>query len=238
MPITAAITALQAEIQQTATASGRTADAVTLVAVSKTQPLEAIIAAYDAGLRHFGENRADELANKAAALSHLPDIHWHFIGRLQTRQSLAVAQYATSFHAVDRRKIAQRLAQQCAQLNRVLPIFLQVNISGEASKTGFICDNWENDKTQQNNLLAVIDEITALDNVQIFGLMTMAPANASNAAATAVFSRTRALAEWLTKARPSVNFSALSMGMSGDFMPAIEQGATHVRIGSKLFRQS
>ena len=107
-------------INEAAKRSGRTATNVMLVAVSKTKPIEAIVAAYEAGARHFGENRAMELAEKATALSYLPDIQWHFIGHLQTRQSDLVAQHAHCFHAVDRVKIAERLSTQLQEFNRSL----------------------------------------------------------------------------------------------------------------------
>ena len=130
-------------IERAAIRSGRTADDITLVAVSKTKPITATIEAYHAGIRHFGENRANELEQKAEQLSHLSDLQWHFIGRLQTRQSLPVANYAAAFHAVDRMKIATRLSSQVSQLNRTLAVFIQVNVSGEDSKAGFDCTNWD-----------------------------------------------------------------------------------------------
>ena len=124
-------------ISSAAAHSGRSAEEITLVAVSKTKPIEAIVDAYHAGLRHFGENRAHELEQKVGQLTHLPELQWHFIGRLQTRQSLPVASHAAAFHAVDRLKIATRLSSQLSQLNRTLPVFIQVNVSGEESKAGF-----------------------------------------------------------------------------------------------------
>ena len=126
---------------------GRTADEITLVAVSKTKPVEDILAAYAAGIRHFGENRAEALAEKAQTLAHLTDIQWHFIGHLQTRQSQPIAEHAHCFHAVDREKIAVRLSNQLQGTGRTLPIFIELNISGEASKGGFAMSAWEQDVT-------------------------------------------------------------------------------------------
>ena len=224
-----------ARINEAAKRSGRTATNVMLVAVSKTKPIEAIVAAYEAGVRHFGENRAHELAEKAIALSHLPDIQWHFIGHLQTRQSDLVAQHAHCFHAVDRLKIAERLSTQLQEVNRSLPVFVEVNISGEESKAGFKCANWENDQEQRDTISQAVRSIVALPNIPVRGLMTMAPWMAPEATVRDIFRRLRQLSEWLNSNLPELQATELSMGMSGDFEIAIEEGATCVRIGSAIF---
>lgn len=226
---------VQARIVAAAARSGRPAEAVTLVAVSKQMPAGLIAAAYALGLRDFGENRSAELETKSAHLSHLPDLRWHMIGTLQARQSLPVAQRAACFHAVDRVRIADRLARQLEEVNRRLPVFIEVNISGEAGKSGLEASRWETDPDQQANLAAVCATIAALPRIEVQGLMTMAPWDAPTAEIRAVFRRTRALAEWLAARIPNGRWDRLSMGMTDDFETAIEEGATHVRIGRAIF---
>jgi len=232
-------------IQQAKQRSNDPHNEVTLVAVSKTCSIDDIITVYNTGVRHFGENRADELAQKAQALSYLPDIKWHFIGNLQTRQSLPVAQYADYFHAVDRLKIAKRLNNQLTQQHqhqhhhhrrRQLTVYLQVNISGEASKSGFECANWENDQQQQENLLNAVEQIMPLDHLQVSGLMTMAPRTTDQKTIRTLFKRLKNLSRWLNETKPKLRATELSMGMSGDFEIAIEEGATYVRVGSAIFK--
>lgn len=224
-------------IERAAIRSGRTADDITLVAVSKTKPITAIIEAYHAGIRHFGENRANELEQKAEQLSHLSDLQWHFIGRLQTRQSLPVANYAAAFHAVDRMKIATRLSSQVSQLNRTLAVFIQVNVSGEDSKAGFDCTNWDAIQNGKEGelLIQAIEKISQLPGLDVRGLMTMAPYGAPETITRPLFRRMRELSEWVQSNPSTSTLSELSIGMSADFEIAIEEGATSVRVGSAIF---
>jgi len=230
-----AIKAVNEHIKQAAERSGHSVEDITLVAVSKTRPIEDIIAVYETGVRHFGENRTEELAEKAAALSHLPDLKWHFIGNLQTRQSKIVAEHANCFHAVDRVKIARRLSSQLIKFDRRLPVFIQINVSGEASKSGFQCDNWQTDASQTENLIQAIKEITILPHLEVQGLMTMAPFGAPQDTLREIFKSMAELSAYLHAKLPDIPAQKLSMGMSGDFEIAIEEGATHVRIGSAIF---
>ncbi|MDM8560623.1 YggS family pyridoxal phosphate-dependent enzyme [Candidatus Parabeggiatoa sp. HSG14] len=222
-------------IQQATDRVDRSSNDVTLVAVSKTHPIEDIVVAYQAGIRHFGENRADELAKKAIQLSHLKDLQWHFIGHLQTRQSKIVAEYAHCFHAVDRVKIAEHLSKQLQKLDHILPVFIEVNVSGEKSKGGFSCDDWENDQQQRDSFLKAVTTIAALPNLNIHGLMAMAPFKASKELIRNIFKSLHQLSEWLNRELPELKAKELSMGMSGDFEIAVEEGATHVRVGSAIF---
>ena len=230
-----AVQATLARIKQAAQRANRSAKEIILVAVSKQKPIEDIVTAYNAGVRHFGENRAEELEEKALSLSHLTDLNWHFIGHLQTRQSKAIAQYAHCFHAVDRVKIAERLSSHLMELERNLPIFIQINTSGEESKGGFVCNNWQNDAPQTEALLQSIKDIAALPKLQVLGLMTMAPFDATEEVLHTIFKSMAALSAYLQKKLPEIPALQLSMGMSGDFEIAIEEGATHVRIGSAIF---
>nr|VFK15933.1 MAG: hypothetical protein BECKLPF1236B_GA0070989_108611 [Candidatus Kentron sp. LPFa] len=214
---------------------GRNAEDITLVAVSKTKPIEEIVAAYESGVRHFGENRVEELEEKARALSHLEGLKWHFIGHLQTRQSQSVARYAHFFHAVDSVRIAQRLSSQLGEQQRSLPVFIQVNVSGEASKHGFDCKDWKTHAQRLEALKIALDEIARLPNLEILGLMTMAPFNAPEEVLRDIFRNVAQLSVRIQEDLPHIPAWQLSMGMSGDFEIAIREGATLVRIGSAIF---
>ncbi|MBE2199302.1 MAG: YggS family pyridoxal phosphate-dependent enzyme [Anaerolinea sp.] len=224
---------------QAAQRAGRNPADITLVAVTKTWPAETIMAAYDVGMRHFGENRAEELAEKRPFVTpHIapPDaITWHLIGPLQSRKTSLAAAHADVFHALDRLKIATRLAQQVGDLQRRLPLFLEVNVSGEMSKSGFAAHNWEKDATQQEKLRTIVRTVMEMPHIQLVGLMTMAPWDVPEEEIRAVFRRTRALAGWLETAVPHLSLPYLSMGMTDDFEIAIAEGATHIRVGRAIF---
>lgn len=222
-------------IAQAAEQAGRDPAEVTLVAVTKTWPAATLREAYAAGMRHFGENRTHELEAKRPQLDDLSDIVWHFIGHLQSRQSQTVADYADVFHAADRLKIAKRLANQLAENGRSLTTMLEVNVSGEGSKSGFDCAKWESDGRQRETIQAAAATIARLEGLHLRGLMTMAPWQAPEAEIRTVFQRTRELREWLQTAVPGLQLPWLSMGMTDDFELAIAEGATHVRVGRALF---
>jgi pyridoxal phosphate enzyme (YggS family) len=146
-----------------------------------------------------------------------------------------VAEYADIFHALDKLKVARRLSVQLKGVRRILPVLLEVNVSGELSKAGFACHEWETNQKQQADLLRVVEEITSISSLHIQGLMTMAPWGVSESDISTVFKRTQALAQWLKEVKPQVNWSTLSMGMTDDFPLAIVAGSTHIRIGRALF---
>ena len=218
---------------------GRDPGDITLVAVTKTWPAELVVAAYHAGIRHIGENRAEELSRKKAQVNEmLPgagDIIWHQIGTLQSRKTRLVAENADLFHALDRLKIARRLSQQLSDLGRTLPVLLEVNLSGESSKSGFQAKNWEEDATQRESLRNVIETIAQLPGLELQGVMTMAPWGVQEDLIRSTFRRTRLLAEWLQNEVPYATLNQLSMGMTDDFEIAIEEGATYVRVGRAIF---
>lgn len=230
---------IQERIEAAAERSGRDVADITLVAVTKTHPPEVLAAAWEAGLRHFGENRAHELQEKEPWLANRygadHGITWHYIGHLQTRQSQPIADFAHMFHAADRPKIINRLNRQLSENGRTLDTLLEVNVSGEASKGGFDCSDWENDPQQQQTILNAVKLLTAADSHQTpAGLMTMAPWGAEEAIIRRVFERTRSLRNWLSQ-KLELELPVLSMGMTDDFEIAIEEGATHVRVGRALF---
>lgn len=231
--------AVLGRIAAAASQAGRNPDDITLVAVTKTWPAGLLLVAYEAGMRDFGENRPEELAAKRpvveAALRPDNGITWHLIGPAQSRKTGVAADHADVFHALDRKKIARRLSADLAQNGRALPSFIEVNVSGEASKLGLNMTNWETDATQRENLRRMIMETAALPGLPIIGLMTMAPWDVEPDIVRNVFGRTRKLAEWLLTELPDGKSLYLSMGMTDDFEIAIEEGATHVRVGRALF---
>ena len=219
--------------------AGRNPADVTLVAVTKTHPPEGLQEAWEAGLRHFGENRSHELLEKVPWLTDKNGadngIIWHYIGHLQTRQSQPIADFAHLFHAADRPKIINRLERQLRANGRQLDVLLEVNVSGEDSKGGFNCSDWENSIDQKKKLADAVKLMLAEDSHQTpAGLMTMAPWGADPEFIRQVFNRTRSLREWLSQ-ELEIDLPVLSMGMTDDFEIAIEEGATHVRVGRALF---
>ncbi len=225
--------AVQQRIAAAARRAKRDPAEVCLVAVTKGQPPEMIWAAYGLGVRHFGENRVEEAEAKAGDLP--PDITLHMIGHVQSRKAERVASLFQMVHSVDSVKLARRLDLKCAGRATPLPILLEVNLSGEASKYGFRADRWTEDKVQQQELFTAVEEIVALSHLEVQGLMTMAPIVADPEQARPVFARLRQLRDQLADAFPQVRWRHLSMGMTDDFEVAVEEGATLVRIGRAIF---
>jgi pyridoxal phosphate enzyme (YggS family) len=221
----------------------RPAADITLVAVTKTWPAETVVAAQQAGMRHFGENRAEELTAKRpaveAALGAEAGIVWHAIGALQSRKTTQIADAADVFHALDRAKVANRLSRRLVENGRAesrsLPVFIEVNLSGEASKSGLDCSDWEAMAEQRQALRQMAGLVQELPGLVPLGLMTMAPWQVEDEVIRTVFRRTRQLAQWLQDAEPDGRWSSLSMGMTDDFEIAIEEGATHIRVGRAIF---
>lgn len=229
---------IRERISQAAKRSGRDPNDVTLVVVTKTWPAEVVIEAYEAGIRHIGENRAEELAVKRSEVEEVlgrdSGLIWHLIGALQSRKTTLAADCADRFHALDRLKVATRLSRRLEDTEKQLPVFLEVNISGELSKAGFECWQWEDDEEQRNKLQKAATTIQQLPGLQPIGLMTMAPWLSDKDRLRDIFQRTYRLSTWLDETMPSGSWSSLSMGMSDDFELAVEEGATHVRIGRAI----
>lgn len=232
--------AVCSRIRWAAERAGRDPQEITVVAITKTWPAEVIVAAYEElGLRHFGENRARELAEKRAEVESKlgadSGIVWHLVGPLQSRKTKIAADTTDYFHALDRLKIARRLSKRLQETGKVLPVLLEVNVSGEASKHGFEAARWETDADHRKQLAETARKIVDRPNLDVQGLMTMAPLDAEDSVVRSVFRRTHALAAWLQEVVPEADWSVLSMGMTDDFEMAVEQGATHVRIGRAIF---
>ncbi|MFZ0660782.1 MAG: YggS family pyridoxal phosphate-dependent enzyme [Candidatus Binataceae bacterium] len=214
------LAAVRARIADAARRSGRTPYEVTLVLASKTQPAEAIRAAYDAGARDFGENYVQEAATKLAELGKLEGARWHLIGHLQTNKAKLAVSIFDLFQSVD----SGRLASVLAKAHPAPPVraLIEVNLGGEATKTGVAPDSVE----------GLIE--AARDLVEIAGLMTIPPPGAGPAASRGYFAQLRAMRDRLA-AHSGLALSELSMGMTDDFEAAIEEGATMVRVGRAVF---
>ena len=218
-----------AQIGEAAAGSGRAAHAVNLVVVSKTQPVEIIQAAIAAGIYAFGENYPEEAVQKIAALKENA-VEWHMIGHVQSRKADLVAANFTMLHSLDSLKLAGRLDRFCGELNRTLPVLLEFNVSGEESKFGFPA--WE--ERNWPDLVPDVEQILVLSHLHVSGLMTMPPFFDDPERTRPYFRRLRRLQEFLVKRFPQADWLELSMGTSVDFIAAVQEGATFVRIGQAI----
>jgi pyridoxal phosphate enzyme (YggS family) len=224
---------VQERIAAAARHAGRDPDEITLVAVTKTQSPTIIRAAHQLGLRCFGENRVGEAESKVPELPD--DIAWHMIGHIQSRKAKRVPSIFEMVHSVDSVKLARRLDRVCQGRTFPLPVLLECNVSGEEAKYGFAADRWAQDDAQRSSLWSAVEQIVELSNLQVKGLMTMAPIVAEPEQARPVFARLRQLRDALSRAFESTDWSQLSMGMTDDFEVAIEEGATLIRVGRAIF---
>lgn len=228
---------VQERIDAAARRSGREPSEVLLVAVTKTHGIEVIQAAYEAGLRQFGENRVEEARDKIASAHRLlpGPVTWHMIGHIQSRKAPDVPSLFRWVHSVDRLKVARKLDVSASMLDQPLDVLLEVNLSGEVSKEGYDLSRWPDDRTQEAALCREIEAIGGLPGLRLQGLMTMPPVTPDPEGVRPVFRRLRTLRDALSSRFPALAWPHLSMGMSGDFEVAIEEGATMVRLGTALF---
>jgi PLP dependent protein len=218
--------AVDATITAAAEAAGRPRDTVQLLAVSKTFPAAAVLEAMQSGQRAFGENYLQEALDKIAAVAQAApgvNVEWHFIGPIQSNKTRPIASHFAWVHTVDRLKVAQRLSEQRPPELGPLNICLQVNISGEESKSGISPDA----------LPALARAVADLPHLRLRGLMAIPEPETDPARQRAAFARLRALADALRAG--GIELDTLSMGMSGDLEAAVAEGATIVRIGSAIF---
>ncbi|CAB3627602.1 YggS family pyridoxal phosphate-dependent enzyme [Achromobacter aegrifaciens] len=219
-----------------ATVNGRIADAarragrdpatVRLLPVSKTVEEARIQLAYEAGCRYLGENKLQEVSRKWEAMADLTDLRWSVIGHLQTNKAKLVARYAAEFQALDSLRVAEALDRRLQAEGRQLDVFVQVNTSGEASKYGL----------QPDETAAFLRELPAFSGLRVRGLMTLALFSAEAARVRECFVLLRTLRDQLRQDAPAgIGLDDLSMGMSGDYEIAIEEGATVVRVGQAIF---
>jgi len=232
---------LERRIAEAAGRAGRDPAEIALVAVTKVFTVAHIQAAYELGVRHFGENRVGEAAGKIPIVDQwveeraLPPITWHMVGHLQSRKAREAIQLFDMIHSVDTLKLAKRLDRLGERVGKVTPILLEANISGEEGKYGFALARWAEDEELRERFFAIVEEITTLPQVEVQGLMTMAPIVADPEEARPYFQHLRRLRDALTEVFPGEHWQHLSMGMTDDFEVAIEEGATIVRVGRAIF---
>jgi PLP dependent protein len=216
-------------IAEAAAGSGRRPEDVHLVVVSKSQPLEVIRAAIATGITIFGENYAEEAVEKIAALKET-EVEWHMIGHVQSRKADLIAANFTMLHSLDSSKLADRLDRHCGELNRILPVLMEFNVSGEESKFGFPA--WE--EKRWSDLNPDIEKILALSHLRVTGLMTMPPFFKDPEQTRPYFQRLRRLQDYLANQYPQGQWHDLSMGTSLDYIAAVQEGATFVRVGQAI----
>lgn len=215
---------VEKNIREACKRAGRKREEVTLIAVSKTKPNSMIEEAYETGIREFGENKVQELCSKYDTLPE--DIHWHLIGHLQRNKVKQVIGKATLIHSVDSLRLAQTIEEEAAKKDIIVPILIEVNVAEEESKFGL----------SVAETLPLIEEISKMDHIQIEGLMTIAPFVQNADENRPIFKKLFQLSVDITSKKvDNVNMNVLSMGMTGDYQVAIEEGATLIRVGTGIF---
>jgi pyridoxal phosphate enzyme (YggS family) len=223
MSIAENIARLKDEIAQAARGVGRSVDEIELMAVSKVHPAEVIVEAYEAGQRLFGENKVQEFQGKSERVGGLAGAKFHLIGPLQSNKTTKAAELFDAIDAVDALKIAERLDSTATTLGKRLPVLIEVKLSHEESKHGIAPEE----------LPTLLEAIAPLKFVEAVGLMTVPPWSEDAETARPYFRELRRLRDEATKLHPGV--TQLSMGMSNDFVVAIEEGSTCVRVGTAIF---
>lgn len=215
---------VEKNIEQACKNAGRSRDEVTLIAVSKTKPVEMLQEIYDENIRDFGENKVQELCSK---MEQLPsDIRWHMIGHLQRNKVKYIVGKVELIHSVDTYRLAEEINIQAKKQNVIVPILVEVNIAHEESKFGISAED----------AILLVEEISKLENIRIKGLMTIAPYVENPEDNRLYFRKIKQLSVGITnKNIDNVFMEILSMGMTGDYMVAIEEGATMVRVGTGIF---
>lgn len=218
---------IRERIEQACQKVGRRTEEVTLVGVTKTFPVEVVGAAVEAGLHDLGENRVQELLRKSQTIPgelHDGPVRWHMIGHLQRNKAKDAVACADVCHAVDSYRLADALDKRARLADRVLPCFVQVNVSGEETKSG----------VKPEDTLVFLEKVSGFENLQFEGLMTLAAPALNPETIRPQFRQLYKLVE-TADTSSNINLKFLSMGMSGDFEVAIQEGSTHVRIGSAIF---
>jgi pyridoxal phosphate enzyme (YggS family) len=220
------VAAVRERIARAAARASRAPDEVTLIAVSKTFPAAAVREAFAAGVRDFGENRVQEAEEKAPALADLSaqGLRWHLVGHLQSNKARKAVSLFDRIHSVDDAALGPRLEKAAAEKRRVLPVLVQVDLAGEATKFG----------VSEERLEAVLDALRGLKSVRVEGLMVLPPLEEDPEKSRPYFRRLRELRDG-ARARNLIQGSHLSMGMSHDLEAAVEEGATLVRVGTAIF---
>lgn len=204
--------------------AGRVSDVVRVMAVTKTRGIDIVESAYKAGFRLFGENRIQEATEKFSDFHK--DTELHIIGHLQSNKVKKAVEISSCVQSVDRLKIATMLNKFCSEFSKKIDVYLEYNTSGEASKSGFV---------DENEFFSTVEEILHMENINIKGLMTIGPLSTDEGEIRKSFSFLRSLKEQVNIKFPEANLTELSMGMSGDYGIAVEEGATLIRVGTSLF---
>ena len=228
--LAANLSRLEDAIAAACRAANRPRVEVELVAVSKNHPANVIVEAHGLGLRLFGENRVQEFAAKSTELAETgirAGIRAHLIGHLQSNKAAKAAEIFDAVDSVDSLKLAERLDEAAGRLGKRLPVLLEIKLSHEESKAGLAPDSPE--------LQQLLETLPLLANLDAQGLMTIAPLDVSEDETRTCFRALRTLRDKLAQAHPRLNLPVLSMGMSGDFPLAIQEGATRIRVGTALF---
>jgi len=221
---------LEAEIAQACRRAGRARSEVELMAVSKTYPAATLVEASALGLTLFGENRVQEFAGKLAELEPLRtanSIRVHLIGHLQSNKAARAVELFDAVDSLDSLRLAERLNEAAGKLGKQLPILIEVKLSSEETKAGL--------EPNSDEAAQLLEALPSLGNLEPRGLMTIAPFGVSEAETRACFRSLREWSERWAASYPRLSFDVLSMGMSGDFALAIEEGATRIRVGTSLF---
>ena len=215
---------VNANIEKACAAVGRAPSEITLVAVSKTKPVSMLQEAYDAGARVFGENKVQEIMDKYDQLPS--DIQWHMIGHLQRNKVKYIIDKVAMIHSVDSLRLAQTIEQEAAKKELVMPILLEVNVAEEDTKFGL----------KVEEVLPLLEQTSSFSHIQVKGLMTIAPFVENPEENREVFRTLKKLSvDIAAKNINNVTMSVLSMGMTGDYMVAVQEGATMVRVGTGIF---
>lgn len=220
------IKAVEEQITAACEKSGREQKDVTLIAVSKTKPVELLQEAYDCGCRDFGENKVQELVDKYEALPK--DIRWHMIGHLQRNKVKYIVGKVYMIHSVDSLRLAEEISKEAVKKHVEVPILIEVNVANEDTKFGTTCEE----------VLPLIREIAKLPNILIKGLMTIAPYVEDEEENRCYFQKLKKISvDIMEKNVDNVYMETLSMGMTGDYRTAVSEGATYVRVGTGIFGQ-
>jgi len=222
--------AVLGHIRQVAIRCGRDPATIRLVVVTKGHSIETIRRVMGAGACNLGENYVEEAAPKISALASEMGVYWHMIGHVQSRKARAVCELFDTVHTLDSIKLAHRLDRFAGEMERKLPVLLECNVSGEESKSGLSA--WQENRWAE--LLPVIAQLVGCANLEVRGLMTMAPFLPEAEGARIYFQRLKRLQSFFMEHFPSVTWSELSMGMSADYEVAVEEGATLVRVGTAI----
>jgi pyridoxal phosphate enzyme (YggS family) len=220
------VAAVRERIARAAARAGRPAESITLIAVSKTQPADAVREAFAAGLRHFGENKVQEAEGKVAALADLrPEgLRWHMIGHVQSNKGRRAAELFDAVDSIDDATLARRLERGAEQAGRHLPVLVQVDLGNEETKFG----------ADEEHLYPLLEQVRGYKAIRVEGLMAIPPFSEDPEGSRPFFRRLRELLE-AARERNLVLGSVLSMGMSHDLEVAVEEGATQVRVGTAIF---